>query len=159
MVTNPAAKFAHNFDKAISLGQLETQNDKYFYDLDDESKQMVADAVAKQNLEFKPQSTERYTMTFMNAKGWPTDMILDSKKLKSPDDAVAHAEKLIETWRGGKEDSRVKLLKLSTGVIDQYDVSGNTAVKINREVIIDNTTLSLDDLNDLNDLKETEQSK
>lgn len=156
---NHAAKFAHNFDKAISLGQLETQNDKYFYDLDDESKQMVADAVAKQNLEFKPRSAELYTMMFANSKGTPKNMILNSNKLKSPEDAVAHAEKLIETWRGGKEDSKVKLLKLSTGVIDQYDVSGNTAVKINREVIIDNTTLSLDDLNDLNDLKETEQSK
>ena len=156
---NHAAKFAHNFDKAISLGQLETQNDKYFYDLDDESKQMVADTVAKQNLEFKPRSTERYTMTFMNAKGWPTDMILDSKKLKSPDDAVAHAEKLIETWRGGKEDSRVKLLKLSTIIKNQYDVSGHKAVKTDGEVIVDNMSLTLDDLNDLNDLKETEQSK
>lgn len=153
---NHAAKFAHNFDKAISLGQLETQNDKYFYDLDDESKQMVADAVAKQNLEFKPRSTERYTMTFMNAKGWPTDMILDSKKLKSPDDAVAHAEKLIETWRGGKEDSRVKLLKLSTIVKHQYDVSGHKAVKTDGEVIVDNMSLTLDDLSDL---QETEQSK
>lgn len=146
---NHAAKFAHNFDKAISLGQLETQNDKYFYDLDDESKQMVADAVAKQNLEFKPRSTERYTMTFMNAKGWPTDMILDSKKLKSPDDAVAHAEKLIETWRGGKEDSRVKLLKLSTIIKNQYDVSGYKAVKTDGEVIVDNMSLTLDDLSDL----------
>ena len=156
---NHAAKFAHNFNKAISLGQFELQSNKYLLYLDNESKQIVADAVAKQNLEFKPQSAELYTMMFANSKGTPKNMILNSNKLKSPEDAVAHAEKLIETWRGGKEDSKVKLLKLSTGVIDQYDVSGNTAVKINREVIIDNTTLSLDDLNDLNDLKETEQSK
>ena len=94
-------------------------------------------------------STERYTMTFMNAKGWPTNMILDSKKLKSPEDAVAHAEKLIETWRGGKEDSRVKLLKLSTIIKNQYDVSGHKAVKTDGEVIVDNMSLTLDDLSDL----------
>lgn len=156
---NHATKFAHNFNKAVSLGQFELQSNKYLLYLDDESKQMVADAVAKQNLEFKPQSAELYTMMFANSKGTPKNIILNSNKLKSPEDAVAHVEKLIETWRGGKEDSKVKLLKLSAGVIDQYDVSGNKAVKINREVIIDNTTLLLDDLNDLNDFKETEQSK
>ena len=140
---NHAAKFAHNFDKAISLGQFETENDKYFYNLDDKSKQVVADAITKQNLEFKPRGAERYTMTFMNSKGWPKDMILESKKLTSHEDAVAYAEKLIETWRGGKEDSRIKLLKLSTAIKDQYDVSGHKAVKTDGEVIVDNMSLHL----------------
>ena len=148
---NHAPDFAYNFDKITPLGQLKTHSDKYFNMLDDKSKQIVAEAVAKQNLEFKQSNLERYTMDFVNSKGWQKEMIICSKKIKNHEDAIAYANNLIETWRGGKEDSRVKLLKLSTVIKDQYDVSGHKAVKINGEVIIDNLCLEDSDFVDLDD--------
>ena len=78
-------------------------------------------------------------------------MIICSKKIKNHEDAIAYANNLIETWRGGKEDSRVKLLKLSTVIKDQYDVSGHKAIKINGEVLIDNLCLEDSDFVDLDD--------
>lgn len=148
---NHAPDFAYNFDKITPLGQLKTHSDKYFNMLDDKSKQIVAEAVAKQNLEFKQSNLERYTMDFVNSKGWQKEMIICSKKIKNHEDAIAYANNLIETWRGGKEDSRVKLLKLSTVIKDQYDVSGHKAVKINGEVLIDNLCLEDSDFVDLDD--------
>lgn len=101
-----------------------------------------------------------YAMVYQNEKGDLRTNWVQSKKIRTNEQAIVHAEKIIEKWRKGDDKSNIKMLSITK----EYGDGGNVIFKIENgkairpepEVILDNTTLSLDDLSDL---QETEQSK
>lgn len=95
-------------------------------------------------------------MTFENAKGKVKENLINIKKIKTDEQAIEYAEDLIKTWRGDKANSNIKLLKLEATVPNTYRLADGQAQACQSELLIDNTTLTSDDLADL---KETELSQ
>lgn len=79
-----------------------------------------------------------------------------SKKIRTNEQAIVHAEKIIEKWRKGDDKSNIKMLSITKDYGDIFRIENGKAIKPKSEVILDNTVLTVDDLTDL---QENEQSK
>ena len=100
----------------------------------------------------KPYSQPVYfTMEYVNSKGQVRDNWVTVNKLTSEEAVVEYAEAMIEKWRNGNKDSKVKLLTIETDVggDPMYKIENGQAYNMSAKTLVDNTTLSFDDLSDL----------
>lgn len=113
----------------------------------------IAENIAQKGDSFeKPfKQTKKYVMTFENAKGKIKENNINVKRVKTDEQAINYANELIETWRGGKEDSNIKLLKLESRLENTYRIIDGHAHKVEPEILIDNMTLTSEDLSELSD--------
>lgn len=145
------------WDNRVDVGSASCDVDATVSDYYD----MVADNVAQivVNGE-KPYSQPVYfTMEYVNSKGQVRDNWVTVNKLTSEEAVVEYAEAMIEKWRGGNEDSKIKLLTIETDTGNYpglYKIENGQAYNMCAKTLVDNTTLSVDDLSDLNEI---EQSK
>ena len=79
-----------------------------------------------------------------------------SNKIRTDEQAIAHAEKMVNSWRNGNDQSQIELLKIVKDYGNIFRIENGKAIKPKSEVILDNTVLTVDDLTDL---QENEQSK
>lgn len=145
----------HKLDDSIYVGEqtngLSARENAHIADL-------IAQKIGQPEKEFI--HPFNYAMVYQNEKGDLRTNWVQSKKIRTNEQAIVHAEKIIEKWRKGDDKSNIKMLSITK----EYGDGGNVIFKIENgkairpepEVILDNTTLSLDDLSDL---QETEQSK
>ena len=115
----------------------------------------IANGIAQHVTDFEKEFSQKkqYRMTFENAKGKIKENLINTKKIKTDEQAIEYAEELIKTWRGDKADSNIKLLKLEATIPNTYRLVNGEARVCEPETLIDATTLTT---NDLADLKETE---
>ena len=101
-----------------------------------------------------------YAMLYQNEKGDLRTNWVQSKKIRTNEQAIAHAEKIIDKWRKGDDKSNIKMLSITKEYGDGdnviFRIENGKAIKPKSEVILDNTVLTVDDLTDL---QENEQSK
>lgn len=97
-----------------------------------------------------------YAMVYQNEKGDLRTNWVQSKKIRTNEQAIVHAEKIIEKWRKGDDKSNIKMLSITKDYGDIFRIENGKAIKPKSEVILDNTVLTVDDLTDL---QENEQSK
>ena len=113
----------------------------------------IADNIAKVVVNGeKPYSQPVYfTMEYVNSKGQVRDNWVTVNKLTSEEAVVEYAEAMIEKWRNGNKDSKVKLLTIETDVggDPMYKIENGQAYNMSAKTLVDNTTLSFDDLSDL----------
>lgn len=145
------------WDNCVDVGSASHDVDAAVSDYYD----MVADNVAKivVNGEKPYSQTIYFTMTYINSKGQVRDNWVTVNKLTSEEAVVEYAEAMIEKWRGGNEDSKIKLLTIETDTGNYpglYKIENGQAYNMCAKTLVDNTTLSVDDLSDLNEI---EQSK
>ena len=97
-----------------------------------------------------------YAMVYQTEKGDQRTNWVQSKKIRTNEQAIAHAEQIIEKWRKGDDKSNIKMLSITKDYGDIFRIENGKAIKPKSEVILDNTVLTVDDLTDL---QENEQSK
>ena len=97
-----------------------------------------------------------YAMVYQTEKGDQRTNWVQSKKIRTNEQAIVHAEKIIEKWRKGDDKSNIKMLSITKDYGDIFRIENGKAIKPKSEVILDNTVLTVDDLTDL---QENEQSK
>lgn len=95
-------------------------------------------------------------MVYQTEKGDQRTNWVQSKKIRTNEQAIAHAEQIIDKWRMGDDKSNIKMLSITKEYGEIFKIENGKAIRPEPEVILDNTALSLDDLSDL---QETEQSK
>jgi hypothetical protein len=114
----------------------------------------IAENVAKTIVNGKkPYSQPIYfTMEYMNSKGQVRDDWITVNRLTSEEAVVEYANNMIEKWRGGKENSKIQLLTIETDTgndMGLYKIENGLAYKMESKLLVDNTSLSADDLSDL----------
>lgn len=95
-------------------------------------------------------------MVYQTEKGDQRTNWVQSKKIRTNEQAIAHAEQIIDKWRMGDDKSNIKMLSITKDYGDIFRIENGKAIKPKSEVILDNTVLTVDDLTDL---QENEQSK
>lgn len=145
-------RFMHKWEQKVEVYESDSINDEK--DVSDLFPQ-IATGIAQHVTEFDKEFSQKkqYRMTFENAKGKVKENLINIKKIKTDEQAIEYAEDLIKTWRGDKADSNIKLLKLEATIPNTYRLVDGKAHVCQSELLIDNTTLTSDDLSDL---KETE---
>lgn len=145
-------RFMHKWEQKVEVYESDSINDEkdvsYLFP-------QIATGIAQHVTEFDKEFSQKkqYRMTFENVKGKVKENLINIKKIKTDEQAIEYAEDLIKTWRGDKADSNIKLLKLEATVPNTYRLADGQAQACQSELLIDNTTLTSDDLSDL---KETE---
>ena len=90
-------------------------------------------------------------MKYMNSKGQVRDDWITVNRLTSEEAVVEYANNMIEKWRG-KENSKIQLLTIETDTgndMGLYKIENGLAYKMESKLLVDNTSLSADDLSDL----------
>lgn len=148
-------RFMHKWEQKVEVYESDSINDEK--DVSDLFPQ-IATGIAQHVTEFDKEFSQKkqYRMTFENAKGKVKENLINIKKIKTDEQAVEYAEDLIKTWRGDKADSNIKLLKLDATIPNTYRLVEGQAQACQSESLIDNTTLTSDDLSDLQETELTQ---
>lgn len=141
----------HKLDDSICVGEqtngLSARENAHIADL-------IAQKIGQPEKEFI--HPFNYAMVYQNEKGDLRTNWVQSKKIRTNEQAIVHAEKIIEKWRKGDDKSNIKMLSITKDYGDIFRIENGKAIKPKSEVILDNTVLTVDDLTDL---QENEQSK
>ena len=130
----------NKFDKAIHLGDVaEIQN------------QQIAETIAKEIGQPEKEFSHPFdfNMTFRNSKGEVKTTAIMSSKIRTDEQAIAHAEKMVNSWRNGNDQSQIELLKIVKDYGNIFRIENGKAKMLPQDVIFDNMSLTLDDLSDL----------
>lgn len=148
-------RFMHKWEQKVEVYESDSINDEK--DVSDLFLQ-IATGIAQHVTEFDKEFSQKkqYRMTFENAKGKVKENLINIKKIKTDEQAIEYAEDLIKTWRGDKADSNIKLLKLEATIPNTYRLVDGKAHVCQSELLIDNTTLTSDDLSDLQETELTQ---
>ena len=90
-----------------------------------------------------------FNMTFRNSKGEVKTTTIMSNKIRTDEQAIAHAEKMVNSWRNGNDQSQIELLKIVKDYGNIFRIENGKAKMLPQDVIFDNMSLTLDDLSDL----------
>ena len=130
----------NKFDSAIHLGDIpEIQNLQIA--------KMIAQEIGQPEKEFS--YPFNFNMTFRNSKGEVKTTTIMSNKIRTDEQAIAHAEKMVNSWRNGNDQSQIELLKIVKDYGDIFRIENGKAKMLPQDVIFDNMSLTLDDLSDL----------
>lgn len=130
----------NKFDSAIHLGDIpEIQNLQIA--------KMIAQEIGQPEKEFSYPFD--FNMTFRNSKGEVKTTTIMSNKIRTDEQAIAHAEKMVNSWRNGNDQSQIELLKIVKDYGNIFRIENGKAKMLPQDVIFDNMSLTLADLSDL----------